>query len=502
MVATAPLTPPREEIQSAEAAAPRRRRTRLPLWPFVLTFGVTSYGLTAPVLGRDELVTWDVVTRDTGHILATLHNVDAVHGAYYLLMHLWVSFFGDSVISMRLPSVFAASGAASVLSLIGKRLFGSRAGMLAGILFALVPAVSRYAQEVRSYALVILLVALATLLLLRVLDRPRSTWRWGAYAFTLVGLGLLHVIALSVVAAHACMLAAHARRDRSLWWKSALALLAVAASLAPVVLLSRSQVNVQLGWVPVPDRWALLTIWWDIFASGACAGALITLALLARSPRRAALLLCAVWAVLPPVLVWLASQGDVSYFRSVYLLFTVPAWALLGGAGLSAACHSWKGATALLAVLAVLSLHDQRQVRQPFDHDGPILQLPLDYRSAADLIRKHYRPGDAVVYDREHAWKLDTGVQYYLPRGLKMRDVFLQSAPREINQLYATDCTVPDLCLNGEQRIWLLAHGAYPDPFNAINQGQASVLRNRYKPYWSQSVTGMTVTLLVRNDTP
>lgn len=81
-----------------------------------------------------------------------------------------------------------------------------------------------------------------------------------------------------------------------------------------------------------------------------------------------------------------------------------------------------------------------------------------------------------------------------------MRDVFLQSAPRGINQLYAIDCPVPDRCLKGEQRIWLLAHGADPDPFNAINQDQAFVLRNRYKPSWSHSVAGMTVTLLVRND--
>ncbi|MER6060299.1 glycosyltransferase family 39 protein [Streptomyces sp. NPDC001792] len=177
MTVTAPLPVPREEIQSAEAAAPRGHRARLLFWPFALTFAVTSYDLTTPLLGRDELITWDVVTRDTGQILATLHNVDAVHGTYYLLMHLWVNLFGDSVISMRLPSIFAASAAASVVSLIGNRLFGSRAGILAGIFFALVPAVSRYAQEARSYAFVTLVAALATLLLLLVLDRPRSAWR-------------------------------------------------------------------------------------------------------------------------------------------------------------------------------------------------------------------------------------------------------------------------------------------------------------------------------------
>ncbi len=455
--------------------------------------------MTAPELGRDELITWDMATRDPGQILATLHHVDAVHGAYYLLMHMWVGLFGDSVISMRFPSVLAASVAASVVSLIGNRLFGARAGIIAGTLFALVPALSRYAQEARSYSLVVLLAALATLLLLRMLDHPRNPWRWAGYTLALVGLGLFHVIALSVVAAHTCVLAVHARHDRSLWWKSPLAFLAVAICLAPVVLLSRSQVDVQLGWVPVPDGWGLLTIWWDTFASGACAGALVVLALLARSPRRAGLLLCAVWAVVPAVLVWLASQGGVSYFRAAYLLFAVPAWALLAGAGLSAVCHTWKTATALLAVLAVLCLFDQRQVRQPFDHDGPILQLPLDYRSAADLIRKHHRPGDAVVYDREHVWKLDAGVQYYLRRTVELRDVFLQSAPRDIDQLYAIDCAMPDRCLKGEQRIWLLSHGDDdPDPFNAINQRQADVLRNRYTPSWSRSMAGMTVTLLVR----
>lgn len=502
MVVAAPLPATREtreEIQRAEAAEPRTRRTRLWLWlwPFVFTLSLTSHGLTASLLGRDELVTWDMVHRDTGQILATLRNVDAVHGTYYLLMHMWVGLFGDSVISLRLPSAFAVAGAASVVSLIGNRLFGYRAGILAGILFALIPAVSRYGQEARSYALVILAVALATLLLLRALDNPRSPWRWAPYALTLTGAGLLHLIALSVVLAHACVLAAHARLDRSLWWKSALALLAVAACVAPVALIGRSQAYRQLYWVTEPDFWALLSIWRDVFASALCGGALIALAVLARSPRKAPLLLCAVWALLPPVLVWLASHGAVSYFRHVYVLFTLPAWALLAGAGLAAASHSWKAIAALLAALAVLTLPDQKQMREPFEHDAPV---PLDYAAAADVITQHHQPGDAVVYDRENTWKLDGGVQYYLPRDLKMRDVFLAKTPTAINDLYAIQCPVPVLCLRDEQRIWLLTQGAEADPLNAINPDQANALRTRYEASMSESVTGMTVTLLVRKE--
>jgi mannosyltransferase len=308
------------------------------------------------------------------------------------------------------------------------------------------------------------------------------------------------LIALSVTLAHACMLAAQARLDRSLWWKYALALLAVAACVTPVVVLGHSQAHRQLYWVPEPDVWALLTMWRDVFASALCAGALIFLAflaLLARSPRKSPVILCAAWAVLPLVLVWLASHGNVSYFRNVYLLFTLPAWALLAGGGLAAAAHSRKATAALLAMLAVLTLPDQKQMRQPFEHDAPV---PLDYAAAAAVITRHHQPGDGVVYDREDTWKLDGGVQYYLPRNLKMRDVFLTKTPTEINDLYAIQCPVPALCLRGEQRVWLLPQGADPDPLNAISPDEANALRTRYTASMSESVTGMTVTLLVRKE--
>jgi mannosyltransferase len=468
------------------------------LGPFALALAVAGHGLTDSLLGRDELVTWDMVGRDPGRILATLGNVDAVHGAYYLLMHQWVALFGDSVVSLRLPSVLAVAAAAAVLALLGERLFGYRAGIVAGFLFAISPAVSRYGQEARSYALVMFAVVLATFLLLRALDRARSPWRWAAYVLALVFTGFLHLIALSVVLAHACLLAAHARHDRSLWWRSGLAVSAAAACVAPLALLGRSQAGRQLYWVPVPDGWAFVSLVSELFASALCAGALIALALLARAERRAPLLLCGTWALLPPVLVWVASHGEVSYFRSVYVLFTLPAWALLAGAGVASAWRSWKAATALVVALAVLTLPDHRLMRQPYEHNAPV---PLDYAAAAGLIERHHRPGDAVVYDRADTWKLDSGVRYYLPRELRMRDVFLARTPAEINDLYAVQCPVPELCLRGERRIWLLTQGT-DFPFGAIDPAQAAALRSRYVLSTSTPVTGMTVSLLERQGEP
>lgn len=510
MVITAQLPAAREETRPAAPAESAWRRSMLWLWPFAVALVLVGHGVTDSLLGRDELVTWDMVGRDTDRIVATLGNVDAVHGTYYLLMHGWVELFGDSVVSLRLPSVLAVAAAAAVTALIGKRIFGYRAGILAGFLFAITPAVSRCGQEARSYALVILAVALATLLLLRALDRPRNAWRWAGYALALVLTGFLHLIALSVVAAHACLLVARARQERSgdgdgdgdrdgdrgpsLWRKAVSALVAVAGCVAPLALLGRSQAGRQLYWVPAPDGWALLSLVPDLFASALCGGALIALALLARAPRRAPLALCGTWALLPPVLLWAASHGEVSYFRSVYVLFTLPAWALLAGAGLDSAARSRKVVAALVVTLAVLTLPDQRQVRQPFQHDAPV---PLDYAAAADVIRRSHRPGDAVVYDRTDTWKLDGGVRYYLPRDLRLRDVFLARSPAEIDDLYAVECPVPDRCVGDEPRIWLVTQGA-DFPFTAIDPAQAGALQRRYTVSESRPVTGMTVSLLER----
>ena len=61
---------------------------------------------------------------------------------------------------------------------------------------------SRFAQEIRFYAPAVLVATLATLLLLRALDRP-SALRWVGYGTSLALLGYIDLVALSVVAGHA-----------------------------------------------------------------------------------------------------------------------------------------------------------------------------------------------------------------------------------------------------------------------------------------------------------
>ncbi|WP_446220798.1 glycosyltransferase family 39 protein [Micromonospora sp. IBHARD004] len=187
------------------AAAPVRshhRRWLVWLAPVLLTLLVTLTGLTRAQLWRDELATWSAATRPVGDLLRLAGTIDAATGPYYLLMHGWTALFGDSATALRLPSALAMAAAAGLTARLGERLVDARVGLLAGLLLAVLPGTSRYAQEARPYALATLLAVLATLLLVEALRRP--TWtRWAGYAAAVAVLGLTHLIALTLLAAHA-----------------------------------------------------------------------------------------------------------------------------------------------------------------------------------------------------------------------------------------------------------------------------------------------------------
>ncbi|MFF1566678.1 glycosyltransferase family 39 protein [Streptomyces sp. NPDC058293] len=465
------------------------------MWPALTTLAIACLRINGPQLGTDELVTSDVGRRSMGQTLAMLHNVDAVHATYYVLMHGWMAVFGDSETAMRMPSALAMSGTAALVALIGRRLFGPRAGMCGGLLFALIPIVSRFAQEARSYALVVLAATLATFLLLRALDASRRWRRWVVYALCVAVIGLLHLIALTVLAGHFAAVVHRARREGGVLWRFCLAALAGAAGVIPVVVLGTSQASRQLFWVPEPDLWGLVDIWPQVFASALCAGVVITLAAMAWKERRDALLLCFTVAVLPPFVLWAASHGDVSYFRYQYALFTVPAWTVLAGAGLARVARSWLTVGVVLTVVGLLVLPDQRRMRGEFEHDVP---HNADYKAAARTIEKHYRSGDAAVYVKGAPWMLDQGVRYYLRPGLKLREVFVATPAAENSELFPAYCPVPVMCLRGESRIWVVVPGNDPDPLNAVPANQAAALRAQYTTTGTVPLSGLTVALLER----
>ncbi|MEU7611322.1 glycosyltransferase family 39 protein [Micromonospora sp. NPDC049204] len=495
-----PAEPDRQPVPLA-----RRLALSVWFWPTAFAALVVGWRIGSPEMWHDELVTIDVATRSTGQIRAMLANVDAVHGAYYLFMHAWTTLFGTSPVAVRLPSALAMTLATACVALVGRRLFDHATGVAAGFVFALVPTVTRFGQETRSYAFVVLASAAATLFLLRALERPR--WqRWVAYALAVAGIGLVNVVALTLLLGHGTVVLIHTWRQRHRWplvWFPLAAVAGVAIA-APAILRGMTQAGRQISWIPDLSPW---TVWEQAYGStllAAAVTALATVGLLThlRGDALHRAVSVTLVAVLPVPVILLASTGEINYFFSKYLLFLLPAWAVLAGAGITAL--RWTPLMAAgLVVVAALSMPGQLALRGEYSHGWytyPRTRAfdPLSYSQAAKVIEAGYEPGDGLVVGGVWWWMTEPGVRYYLPEDISPRNVFRQRTAAQRNELYGTDCAEPAGCLRDEPRLWLVSPTVTDAPFNGLSRERADLLGKRYQLARMTHVTGLTVSLLQR----
>lgn len=226
-----------------------------------------------PSLWYDEAATVTSAQRSWAQLWAELHTVDAVHGLYYALMHIWFWLVGYTPFTLRFPSALAIGVAAGLVVALGRRLGGRRLGITAGLVFLALPRVQWAGSEGRPYATITTLAVCLTLVGLTAVRRTRTgrslRW-WAAYgALALVAVTFNVYLSLAVVA-HAVVLlwtvlarrvaARRAVDSRTaplpatplvtrgvlLRWAIAAGIAAVVAS--PVVLVVASQ-SKQVGWI-------------------------------------------------------------------------------------------------------------------------------------------------------------------------------------------------------------------------------------------------------------
>lgn len=464
------------------------------LWPMLLTLAVTSFQADRAQLWRDELATWSAVSRPLGDLLRMIGNIDGVSSPYYLLMHGWVRIFGDSVLSLRLPTILCMTGAAGLTAVLGQRLFGTRTGLIAGLLFAVVPSTSRYAQEARSYAFATLFAVLSTLLLVRAVRRP--TWtNWAGYALALLGLGLAHLVAVLLLAGHAAaiVLAWRATGDRRLPTRWLVVLVAALLALVPLAVLGQGQRDQQLDWVDAPGLRELPGVPGSIVQAGTVGGLLLGLAAVAafsRGCRGAALGLC---VLLPVVLLFLGGLVTPLWVPR-YLVFTVPFSCVLAASVLAPLKLPW----ALLIVLVTGLLGSPEQAGLRRTHEWP-RSAPIDYRGAAEIIRANQEPGDGIVYSPRTGWKfLDIATAYHLGEDRPL-DVLATRDQIRRADLWASECAQPAGCLASVDRVWLLVVGEKADPLRGLPVPKADALRTGFTTSRVWTPPGLTVALLTRS---
>jgi mannosyltransferase len=291
------------------------------------------------------------------------------------------------------------------------------------------------------------LAAVASYLLVRVIGAApgrRRGWLIG-YAAALTAMCALNLFAVLLIPAHAVSVGLRWRLRRDDPSSRELALGWLAAAAAALVLISPLLV---LGWQQRGQiNWLRASAAYDVGPSSvehligpipmiitvaAAAGlAILVSALAGRVRLRAAwppmlLAVCLPWLILPAaILLGVSAITPVYTFR--YILFCIPAVALIGGAGLAGVGRVV--GTVALALAVLLSAHAQAVIRVAAGHGD-------DIRAADQVVTANMQPGDAVYYPNVNAESF--GAAY--PGGLaRLRDIALGQSAASSGTLAGTN---------------------------------------------------------------
>jgi uncharacterized membrane protein len=115
--------------------------------------------------------------------------------AYYLLLKGWMDVFGQSLTVVRLLSVLFGVGTVLIIYIFSRSLVGDRMALTAALLVALSPFQIHYAQEIRMYALLVFLLAAATMALWFGMHNGRWYW-WAMLSITIALAQYVHNLAI------------------------------------------------------------------------------------------------------------------------------------------------------------------------------------------------------------------------------------------------------------------------------------------------------------------
>lgn len=509
---TSPLAVQERAAPTVRPGAALRHSDLAPLSVVVLLgMGVRLFGLTDHGIWFDEAYHVQLVRLPTvGAMLDAVLSNPPSDPLYVLLLRGWTRLFGYEDAAVRSLSVLLSAATLPAAYWLGRVLVGRRAGLLGALLLALSPYALEFGQQAALYALASLTTTLAL----------AAGWRWRA-----TGRGGLLYLALGIVAIYSHYVVAAIL--------GLFALLALHRYAGPRPVATRkwllAHAAILLAWTP----WmvALVLNWLASanprtgrrvaasaeevagaliqFTSGssalhqhalfpAAAGLLAGGALLAagwaagQSPRRSLRLLLLVSAViffLPAIVSRLTEQW---LFVSHFMLFLLPALFVILAAGyfyLAAASRPWRyiGA-ALLALWLVAQVWGLSLFYRYPPHGADRL------RDLAAILRAEARPGDTVLATPPSL--MATLRQYYqgevsgLPADFDLKAVYRPYEPQQWN---AESLSKLERTVAGRERFWLV----YRPELDAGGEFLSAV-RSRYRQVRERSYPYARLLLFTR----
>ncbi|GAB2468347.1 mannosyltransferase [Conyzicola lurida] len=427
-----------------------RHRAVAPVLIGLLGLTISLIGIGTPSIWYDEAATIISSTRSWDQLWAMVGSVDAVHAVYYAVMHLVFDLFGYSPVALRVPSAIAI-GIAAALTVVLGRLFENvpRLGVIAGLVFCLLPRTTWAGTEGRSYALTAVFAVLLTILLV-VASRRSSRLLWALYALTVAVACLVFIYLALVVVAHAVTMAWWFASSKSRAWPPAgrwLRWTALATAVVVPFALAVIGQSGQLHWLDTPGaktprnvfehQWfysspMFAVVGWALLAVGA-----VLLLRRARGLSAASVLLPAL--LLPTALLLVTSATITPIYTPRYLTMCLPFVALVIAAAIARIPSRPLVLVALLVLLALAAPQIALQ-REPEAKEK------TSWAAVADLIAEQRAldgPGaeTAIVYGgvQRHPIASARVIAYSYPDAfVGTTDVTLGTPAAETGQLWET----------------------------------------------------------------
>jgi mannosyltransferase len=463
----------------------------------VLALGLNLFEIGRLSLGHDEAIAYYLAAGPWDQFARSVTHRESFGALHYLLLRLWTAL-GDGEVVLRSLSVVFAVLAVALTYRIGQVLFGRPVAVAAAVLLAVNAYLVQFAQEARAYTLATFAVTLATLLLIRVIERP-SMGRWLAYAASAVLCVYAHLFAIFVLVAHLMALLAVGRHRVSLRW-AGFSAAAVAVATVPIAannllfgphrnFIPATTVNVVRGVLEQlagggtkPGSGGLSLLILDL-ALMLLAG-LASIRALRMEGRGEAWRFSLVfgWALVPLVFS-LAFAPVQPTFIGRYQIVVLPGLALVGGFALTSLRPRWLASlglalAVLLAARGLLAWYVEPQKD--------------DWRSAAQEVVGRAQAHDALVVFKEWNWR---AVEYHATRaagvGALPKRFVMPIQPR------AAWYRVTDLA-NRYDRVWVLVSGKDRGLLPADLASLEQAMQARYRLTESRRYFGVEVRLYVR----
>jgi 4-amino-4-deoxy-L-arabinose transferase-like glycosyltransferase len=415
----------------------------------LLAFGRGIWALGGKSLWWDESLSLHRADRSLAYVVSnkiiltdTVDNVVTIDNhppVYFAFLWAGVQLFGRSEFSLRFLSLASVVLMVPLLFATGRRLIGTRVGLMAAALGALSPMYLWYGQEARSYAMLTLWAFLSFYLFVLVSavtwDRETLRHQWfslAAYILVSTFVVFTHYLGSLLIAFELLiwgwMFLQRARHRRGLAPIIAVLLLVSLSSLVyamltfpeatsrvgfrflPIFELLRDLLNsfslglsvdVGLWYVFVLDLIFLMIAiwgWWRLVRPGA-----------PPRWRRSGWLLLGYLAI-PIAVIYLMSYLQPAYMNSRHLMLITPAFYLLVASGLAA----WRGRTVVIALLAGMLMLGGIGY-STYNYFENSTYNKDHHREWGEYLREHVRPGDVVVVSPPHIADL---YQYYADGGV------------------------------------------------------------------------------------